>query len=818
MSKMTDVKKLITEHLDIWLTAETDKKSGRGRSSSSANSIYGVQKLRELILELAVIGRLTCQNKADDAKTEFLKLAQEAKKLQLSENFKTLEHRPQQISLGFETPQNWHICLFDEIAAIARGGSPRPIKSFITDVNDIDGVNWIKIGDSERGSIYITSTSEKIRASGVTSSRMVYPDDLILSNSMSFGYPYIMGIEGCIHDGWLVIRTPSQINKLFLYYLLRSPYARKQFTKSAAGAVVQNLNADKVKELILPLPPLEEQQRIVEKVDELMQLCDQLEQKQNLSSEAHDQLVDTLLSVLINSFDVDEFQQNWQRISENFDLLFTTEYSVEQLKQTILQLAVMGKLVKQDPNDEPASELLEQIAEEKAKLVKEGKVKKTKPLPEIIEEEKPFESPDGWELTRLDTLVLESGAGWSPSCDPYPRVGDNWGVLKVSAVSWGSFDPLQNKSLPHELEPRVDIEVQNGDFLISRANTAELVAKSVIAYNPPKHLMLSDKIVRLKLTKFCSKEYINLCNKTEFTRSYYANVSGGTSDSMRNVSRQQILNLIIPLPPLNEQIRVVEKINQLFSMIEKLQTLQGKLQKTKLHLADSLVNEVLSDSNDKRESQALDNIILIEKPVESVKQSKQDSTDQIDLFTEESVDDDLKLLSLAAEITFQLHTEPTFGHLKLQKLIYLCQQLKHMDLAADFKQHAAGPYDPVMARYLDKEFKDREWFSYDPKRDVKYKPLTKCNEHRSSFNKYFAKETSDIYALVGLFRTSKSDHIEIVATLFACWLRLLERKLFVTEEQLLKDFYAWSQEKKPFSKAEVLNGYKWMKQNSVVPL
>ena len=123
-----------------------------------------------------------------------------------------------------------------------------------------------------------------------------------------------------------------------------------------------------------------------------------------------------------------------------------------------------------------------------------------------------------------------------------------------------------------------------------------------------------------------------------------------------------------------------------------------------------------------------------------------------------------------------------------------------------------------MARYLDKEFKDREWFSYDPKRDLKYKPLSKCNDHRSAFNKYFAKETSDIYALIGLFRTSKSDHIEIVATLFACWLRLLENKQSITEELLLKDFYAWSEEKKGFSKAEVLNGYKWMKQNLVVPL
>ncbi|QQV65447.1 hypothetical protein ABCA12_0768 [Acinetobacter junii] len=196
----------------------------------------------------------------------------------------------------------------------------------------------------------------------------------------------------------------------------------------------------------------------------------------------------------------------------------------------------------------------------------------------------------------------------------------------------------------------------------------------------------------------------------------------------------------------------------------------------------------------------------------------QQSRDQIDLFTDESVDDDLKLLSLAAEITFQLHTEQTFGHLKLQKLIYLCQQLKHMDLAADFKQHAAGPYDPVMARYLDKKFKDHEWFSYDPQRDLKYKPLSRCNDHRSAFNKYFAKDVTAIYDLIGLFRTSKSDHIEIVATLFACWLRLLENKQSVTEEQLLKDFYAWSEEKNRFSKAEVLNGYKWMKMYSITPI
>ena len=359
--------------------------------------------------------------------------------------------------------------------------------------------------------------------------------------------------------------------------------------QEAKNSTNDNISMSDINNFWVALPPIEEQQRIVAKVDELMQLCDQLEQQQNLSTEAHEQLVDLLLNALTNSADADEFQQNWQRISANFDLLFTTDYSIEQLKQTILQLAVMGKLVKQDPSDEPASELLKQIAEEKAKLVKEGKIKKSKPLPEITDDEKPFELPEGWEYTYLESQVLESGAGWSPSCDPQPRVGSDWGVLKVSAVSWDQFNPLENKSLPKHLEPRLECEVQDGDFLISRANTAELVAKSVIAYDPPKHLMLSDKIVRLKLTKNCSKEYINLCNKTKFTRNYYASVSGGTSDSMRNVSRQQILALLIPLPPLNEQKRIVEKVNQLFSIIDQLRTLQTKVRQTQLHLADVLV-------------------------------------------------------------------------------------------------------------------------------------------------------------------------------------------------------------------------------------
>ncbi|HBI5429060.1 TPA: restriction endonuclease subunit S, partial [Salmonella enterica] len=170
-------------------------------------------------------------------------------------------------------------------------------------------------------------------------------------------------------------------------------------------------------EKLFSLPPLCEQIRIVTKVEELMSLCDQLEQHSLTSLDTHQQLVETLLTTLTDSQNADQLAENWSRISEHFDTLFTTEASIDALKQTILQLAVMGKLVPQDPNDEPASELLKRIAQEKAQLVKDGKMKKQKPLPPISDEEKPFELPDGWEWVKLGNILHDIKYGTSQKCD-----------------------------------------------------------------------------------------------------------------------------------------------------------------------------------------------------------------------------------------------------------------------------------------------------------------------------------------------------------------------------------------------------------------
>lgn len=238
-----------------------------------------VKQLRQMILNLAVRGKLVEQDSADEPATALLSRIAEAKAtLVVAGKFKTLsgDLPAGHSTFPFEIPASWTWCYLDDLAAIARGGSPRPIKAYLT--SDPDGIPWIKIGDSVRGTIYISHTKQRIRREGLSKSRLVFPGDLLLSNSMSFGHPYITRIEGCIHDGWLVIRTPETlVDKLYLHTLFRSDHAKRVFSEMASGAVVKNLNADKARQLSVPLPPLAEQRRIVAKVDQLMVLCDGIE-------------------------------------------------------------------------------------------------------------------------------------------------------------------------------------------------------------------------------------------------------------------------------------------------------------------------------------------------------------------------------------------------------------------------------------------------------------------------------------------------------------------------------------------------------------
>lgn len=540
-----------------------------------ADAPNGIKKLRELILELAVRGKLVPQDPSDEPASELLKhIAEEKARLVAESKIKKQKAQAKitEEEIPFFVPTHWEWVRLDSLLKkIGAGSTPLGGKqAYVTGgIKFLRSQNVWNEGLRLNDVAFIPEETHK-KMSGTH----VEAGDLLFNiTGASIGRCAAVPSDfdtGNVSQHVSIIRPVSIEIQPFLHIALVSQLIQQTVMDMQVGVSREGLSIGKLSQFLIPFPPEAEQHRIVAKVDELMALCDRLEAQQADAENAHAQLVQELLESLTQASDATDFATNWQRLAEHFHTLFTTESSIDALKQTLLQLAVMGKLVPPDSSDEPASELLKRIAEEKRQLMGEGKIKKQKPLREINEEEEPYELPTAWVWTRLGSQVIESGAGWSPSCEARPRNGDEWGVLKVSAVSWGSYRPEENKALPPNLEARPEHEVINGDFLVSRANTAELVARSVVVEETPNRLMLSDKIVRLRLTVLCARRYVNLANSAPLARSYYSQVAGGTSSSMKNVSREQILNLPIALPPLAEQQRIVDKVDQLMLLCDML--------------------------------------------------------------------------------------------------------------------------------------------------------------------------------------------------------------------------------------------------------
>ena len=257
--------------------------SGRVRTS--------LTKLRKCVLHIpdittqeSIVSYLDSSFKLiDEIKNKALKSLTEAKALFQSA-----------LAEAMEPKEGWEEKTLGEICFIARGGSPRPIKNFLTE--DESGIPWIKIGDTEIGGKFINCTKEKIKKEGIKSSRFVRKGDFLLSNSMSFGRPYILKTDGCIHDGWLVLQNfKDTFIDDFLYYLLSCNYVQKQFDEYAYGSTVRNLKTDSVSRVSVNYPPLPTQKLIVSHLDKLSSKVRAIEEKYQKMVEECDALKQAML-------------------------------------------------------------------------------------------------------------------------------------------------------------------------------------------------------------------------------------------------------------------------------------------------------------------------------------------------------------------------------------------------------------------------------------------------------------------------------------------------------------------------------------------
>ena len=398
-------------------------------------------------------------------------------------------------------------------------------------------------------------------------------------------------VERATFGGFLGVIRPYRLSASYLMCVLRAPQARASLIDSASQTTnIANISLEKLNPLVVALPPLAEQRRIVAKVDELMALCDQLEQQTDASLSAHQTLVETLLNTLTSATDHAQFASSWQRIVEHFDTLFTTEESIDQLKQTILQLAVMGKLVPQDPNDEPASELLNKIAADKAKLVKEGKIKKDKPLTAFAEEEKPFELPMGWAWSRFDGLIDPEYQISYGVLVPGPDVEDGVPFVRIEDLSLQNPTEQPNKKIAADIDQQyARTRLVGGEILMGVVGS---IGKLGIAPESWRGANIARAVCRIVPTKFLHRDYIVQILQSNFMQESFVGDTRTLAQPTLNIGF--IRDTLTPVPPVAEQHRIVAKVDELMALCDQFKARLSDVQATQLNLADTFTEAALA--------------------------------------------------------------------------------------------------------------------------------------------------------------------------------------------------------------------------------
>jgi type I restriction enzyme S subunit len=323
-----------------------------------------------------------------------------------------------------------------------------------------------------------------------------------------------------------------------------------------------------------------------------MALCDELDRRNKKVSINCIQLNDASIHKLLTAHETKKFNTHFQRIYDNFDLLYNKLANVNKLRQAILQLAVQGKLVPQNPNDEPASILLEKFRIKKERLAKGKKLKRGKPLTSINLNYVPYNLPIGWTWTLLGELILSMTNGIYKQARYYSDQGI--GCLRMYNINDGkiNFDNLKRMVLEdQELETYKLIE---GDLLVNRVNSRELVGKTGVIGKYDEPLVFESKNIRVRLAESLTlPHYINILFRTSQVRKVFEGDAKQTC-GQASISQPQISEILTPLPPLMEQEKIVIKVNQLMALCDELEFRLLKSQTDCDRLMEATVAEILA--------------------------------------------------------------------------------------------------------------------------------------------------------------------------------------------------------------------------------
>lgn len=546
----------------------------------------GIKKLRELILTLAMQGKLVAQDPNDQPASELLKEIEAEKKRLVKEGKikppKPLpEIKPEEVP--YEVPKGWEWVRLGEISKINGGFA------FKSQLYTNHGIRVIRISDFNEGG-FLNDKIVRYRFDEKLSDFLLEDRNILMAmTGGTVGKCFLVDKlpePMVVNQRVATIKLLNKVEDKFIYSLIQTNLIQNVI-QNAKNSTNDNISMNDIYCFYIPLPPLAEQKRIVAKIDQLMARCDELEQLRASHAQKRIAVQAAAVRQLLDSENPEQCIDAWQFLAQNFGELHADKTNVAELRKAILQLAVMGKLVPQDPHDQPASELLKEIEAEKKRLVKEGKIKPPKPLPEIKPDEVPYEVPEGWELARLGEIGLIN-----PRNENIDNSQDSGFVpMKLIAEGFSNY---------HDFEVKKWLDIKNGythlknnDIAVAKITPCFENAKSCVLKNLPNEIGAGTTELHVFRNIFnaVNLHYLLSFFKNPFFLDKTEQKMTGTAGQKR-VPTAVFCELLIPLPPLAEQKRIVTKIDQLMSRCDALEALIDQTTNKQAQLLNALMAEV----------------------------------------------------------------------------------------------------------------------------------------------------------------------------------------------------------------------------------
>ncbi|MCK1658533.1 restriction endonuclease subunit S [Bradyrhizobium sp. 151] len=556
-----------------------------------ADAPDAIARLRRFILDLAVRGKLLPQNEKDEPASELLKrIAKEKARLVAAGELRKPRDLvgSNELNEPFAIPVTWSWVRLDAIGAIIGGGTPSA-----ADADNFaepgEGVPWLTPADlGGYVDLYISRGSRDLSEKGTrASSATLMPKGTVLFTSRApIGYVAIAANPISTNQGFKSIVPYVADCSRFIATAMKA--FAPEIDAKAPGTTFKEVSGKIVAAIPFPVPPLAEQRRIVAKVDELMALCDRLEATRAEREATRGRLTETSLARL-NAPDSETFQADSRFVLDALPPLTTRPDQIKVLRQTILNLAVRGKLVPQDASDESGSDLLKRIVKQKVSS-RYGNVS-------INPEDEPYVLPETWKWAALDQLIV---SGPQNGISPRPTKRDGAPkAITLTATTSGTFNPIYFKHVEANIPTGSDFWLEEGDLLFQRGNTREYVGMAAVYRGPPNTFLFPDLIIKVRVSEYVCLEFVHLASISPPARDFLTANASGAQATMPKINQTTLVSLPIPLPPLAEQRRIVAKVDALMALCDRLEASLAAAVDIRRRLLDALLAEAVAPADDR---------------------------------------------------------------------------------------------------------------------------------------------------------------------------------------------------------------------------